>query len=67
MAQINPLCRRMIDDMTIRNLSPSTQEAYVSAVRRLSKFFNRSPDKLTVEDIRKYQVHLARRGLAWAA
>ena len=67
MAQINPLCRRMIDDMTIRNLSPSTQEAYVSAVRRLSKFFNRSPDKLTVEDIRKYQVHLARRGLAWGS
>jgi integrase-like protein len=67
MAQINPLCRRMIDDMTIRNLSPSTQEAYVSAVRRLGKFFNRSPDKLTVEDIRKYQVHLARREQAWGS
>ena len=67
MAQMNPLCRRMIDDMTIRNLSPSTQDAYVSAVRRLGKFFNRSPDKLTVEDIRKYQVHLARRGLAWGS
>jgi len=67
MAQISPLCRRMIDDMTIRNLSPSTQQAYVYAVRRLGKFFNCSPDKLTVEDIRKYQVHLAERGLAWSS
>lgn len=67
MSPLNPLCRRMIDDMTIRNLSPSTQEAYVSAVRRVGKFFNRSPDKLTVEEIRQYQVHLARRGLSWGS
>jgi hypothetical protein len=26
MAQITPLRRRMIDDMTVRNLSPATQQ-----------------------------------------
>lgn len=67
MTHINSLCRRMIEDMTIRNLSPSTQDAYVCAVRKLGRFFNRPPDKLTMEEIRKYQVHLTRRGLAWGS
>jgi len=29
---MSPLRRRMIDDMTMRNLSPSTQETYIRAV-----------------------------------
>jgi hypothetical protein len=29
MAQITALRRRMIDDMTVRNLSPATQQSYV--------------------------------------
>ena len=28
MAEISPLRRRMIEDMTIRNLSPATQQSY---------------------------------------
>jgi hypothetical protein len=32
MAAISPLRRRMIDDMTIRNLSPATQRSYLNAV-----------------------------------
>ena len=30
--QITPLRRRMIEDMTIRNISPNTQKIYVRAV-----------------------------------
>ena len=30
--QISPLRQRMIDDMTIRNMSPLIQKAYVRAV-----------------------------------
>ena len=29
---ISPLRRRMIEDMTVRNLSPSTQQSYVYAI-----------------------------------
>jgi site-specific recombinase XerD len=58
-----PLRQRMIDDMTIRNMSPLTQKAYVRAVRGFSGFFKRSPDKLTFEDVRNYQLHLLSRGL----
>ena len=31
--QISPLRQRMIDDMTIRNMSPNTQRAYIRAVK----------------------------------
>ena len=43
---ISPLRQRMIDDMTMRNLSPSTQETYIRAVAQFSTFHRRSPDKL---------------------
>lgn len=67
MAQPNPLYTRMIEDMTIRNLALSTQSAYLSSVRKLGKYFNRSPDQLSVEDIRRYQVLLAQRGISWGS
>jgi hypothetical protein len=36
----------MIDDMTLRNLSPATQRSYLHAVAKFSRHFNRSPDRL---------------------
>jgi integrase/recombinase XerD len=67
MAEISPLRRRMIEDMTIRNLSPATQRSYVHAVAKFSRHFGRSPDQLGVEDVRAYQVHLASCGISWPA
>ena len=64
---ISPLRRRMIEDMTIRNLSPTTQRSYIHAVKCFSQHFGgRSPDRLGLEDVRAYQVHLAGKGVAWA-
>lgn len=34
MAEMSPLRRRMIEDMTVRNLSPATQRSYVHAVAK---------------------------------
>jgi integrase/recombinase XerD len=67
MATMSPLRRRMIEDMKIRNLSPGTQQSYVRAVAKFSGYFGRSPDRLGVEEIRSYQVHLASQGVAWAS
>lgn len=67
MAEMSPLRRRMLEDMTVRNLSPATQRSYVHAVSKFSRFFGRSPDRLTLEDVRTFQVHLASKGVAWAS
>ena len=57
---ISPLRQRMIDDMTMRRMSAKTQQGYIRAVKRFADFFDRSPDKATAEDIRRFHVHLAR-------
>ena len=46
MAEISPLRRRIIEDMTVRNLSPATQQSYLNAVAKLSRYFGRSHDRL---------------------
>ncbi len=40
MAEISPLRHRMIEDMTVRNLSPATQRSYVHAVAKFGRFFS---------------------------
>jgi site-specific recombinase XerD len=60
---ISPLRQRMIDDMKIRNMSPNTQKAYIRAVQNFSRHFGQSPDRLTFEHVRQYQLHLVSRRL----
>jgi hypothetical protein len=67
MAEMSPLRRRMIEDMTVRNLSPATQRSYVHAVAKFGRFFGRSPHKLDLEDVRAFQVHLVAGGISWPA
>jgi integrase/recombinase XerD len=67
MTELSPLRRRMIDDMTIRNLSPATQRSYLHAVTKFSRYFGRSSDRLGLEDIRAFQVHLVSSGISWPA
>lgn len=63
----SPLRRRMIDDMSLRNLSPATQRSYLHAVTKFSRYFGRSPDRLGLEDVRAFQVHLVSQGISWPA
>ena len=65
MTEISPLRRRMTEDMTVRNLSPATQQSYISGVSKFSRFFGQSPDQLTLEDVRTFQVHLVAKGISW--
>ena len=60
---ISPLRWRMIEDMTIRKLGAKTQAGYIRAVRNFADFLGHSPDRASVEDIRRYQLHLASSGL----
>ena len=57
---MTPLRQRMLEDMQVRNLSPHTQRAYLENVARFARHFGRSPADLGPEEIRTYQVYLAR-------
>ena len=59
---ISPLRRRMIEDMTIRKLAPKTQEGYIRTVKNFAVFLGRSPDTASLEDVRRFQLHLAENG-----
>src|SRR3954453_19554291 len=67
MTEMSPLRRRMIEDMTVRNLSPATQRSYVHAVAKFGRFFGRSPERLGLEEVRAFQVHLVAGGISWPA
>jgi hypothetical protein len=59
---MTPLRRRMIEDMVLRRLAPTTQKHYVRAVAMFAKHFNASPDTLDYEDVRSFRLHLVETG-----
>jgi site-specific recombinase XerD len=61
---VSPLRQRMIEDMSLRNLAPRTQEHYIRSCKKLAAFLRRSPDTATAEDIRLFQLHLAEQGVS---
>jgi len=56
---MTPLRKRMIEDMHLRHLAPQTQRAYLHHITGLARFYQTSPEHLTLEDLRQYQVYLA--------
>jgi integrase/recombinase XerD len=58
----------MIRQMQLQRLAPKTPDAYVAAVAGLAKFYWRSPEQLSPEQIRDYMHHLlVERQLAWSS
>ena len=61
------LRRRMDDDMLARGVANRTRESYLDAVTRLARFYHRARDRISVEEIQAYLVHLLReRQLSWS-
>jgi len=48
----------MLQDLQLHGYAPRTQKSYIAAVALLAKFFNRSPDLLSDEDLRSYFLYL---------
>jgi integrase-like protein/putative transposase len=61
---ISPLRQRMIDDMTARRFNEHTQRDYVRNVRMFAAFLGRSPDTATKEDLRRFQLHMAKQQMS---
>lgn len=57
--RVSPLRQRMIEDMTVRNFAPNTQETYLQQVGLFARHFDKSPEQLGPEEIRAYQIYLA--------
>jgi integrase/recombinase XerD len=61
------LRQRMVEDLRLRNYSLLTIHSYVRSVADFARFFNRPPDQLGPEHIRKYQLHLVHeKKVAWS-
>ncbi len=58
--RISPLRQRMIENMNVRHFAANTQEAYIRAVEKLARFLGRSPATATLEDLRRFQLHLTK-------
>jgi integrase/recombinase XerD len=59
---VSPLRQRKLEDMRMRKFEPKTQAAYLRAVRKLTKFLDRSLDTASAEDLRSFQMHLVDAG-----
>ena len=49
---------RMIADMKLHGLAPGTQKVYLDAVQRLALHYQRSPARLSEQDLREYFTYL---------
>ena len=52
------LRQRMLEDLQIRNYSPTTIRLYLHSVAEFAKHFHKPPDQLGPEHIRQYQLFL---------
>jgi integrase/recombinase XerD len=49
------LRRRMDDDMLARGFADRTRESYLWAVTGLARFYHRSPDRISDEEVQAYR------------
>ena len=55
---MTPLRQRMIEDMQLRNLGSETQRAYLHYITGLARFYQTSPEHLSLEEIREVGIRL---------
>ncbi len=59
---MTPLRQKMIDAMQVRGFSVRTHRSYLSAVADLARYYRRSPDQVSGEELQAFFVYLAKGG-----
>ena len=63
---MSPLRKQMQDAMVLRGLAARTQESCIAAVAGIAKYYRRSPDTLSSDEVERYLLHLIEeRKLSW--
>ena len=57
---MTPLREHWLRELALRGMSERTVEAYVAAVASLARYYHRSPDRITDEELQAYLLHLGR-------
>jgi integrase/recombinase XerD len=57
---MTPLRQKMIDAMQVRGFSVRTHQSYLAAVSALAKYYGRSPEALSREELQAYFLHLVK-------
>ena len=55
---MTPLRQKMIRELELHRKSPRTIEAYVTAVAQLARHYGRSPDAISLEEVREFLHYL---------
>lgn len=55
---MSPLRQRMLAELKLKGREPNTHTAYIDAVARFAAYFDKSPDQLGKEDVRRYLLYL---------
>jgi integrase/recombinase XerD len=61
---VSPLRQRMIEDMAARKLNPHTQRSHVYSCKRFAAWLKRSPDTVTPDEVRQFQLYLIESGMS---
>jgi integrase len=54
----------MMEDLQLAGYSPKTQKSYLDSVRALAKYYMRSPDQLSEQEVRRFFLYLINRRMA---
>ena len=64
---MSPLRKQMQEAMVLRGLAARTQESYIAAVAGIARYYRRSPDTLSSDEVERYLLHLIEeRKLSWS-
>ena len=65
---MSPLRKKLLNDMTVRGMSENTKKLYDRSVSSLVRYYRRSPDTISKQEVQDYLLYLIEeRKLSWTS